>query len=791
MDHTNHLRSFSPRSPSRSSPSPSRSQHSYNWQDEKSKILRQWAEEKKKILVHANEDREQLMKENQKLRKELNKLLPLTRKQNSGTPFKDLYKQDHEYEIKKLENKIHKLESELRKRNSEVESLRKSQSFHGQNSSLTNNSIHEEKIPQNMSPIQYDANSFHSSHNQSSDLSNPNGYMSSLHHLFQQSSPIISSDQNNNQNNNQNNSVEYSQNVSFDPQNYIEKDKYDKEISELKRKNEKLKTEMEEQHKSWQKHVNKLNEQIESKESEKISKLRQEWEKERDSILQNWREETEILKMIWKEDKETWNKEKNELKEHHISEIRTLSEQHKHAMKDNEKALEDKEVEFEKLKKENEEIKKQLEEAQAQSEKDQLYVDSANRALEELRTKVERITSDSECSRALVEMTHQKNMEQKKAEHLKQTLEPLRAKLQKEIQVRKSLHSTIEDLKGNIRVIVRLRPLLSSEKSEKKSFSAFPEAQIEVPDDTAVTVTTGSMGTKKHDFFRALGPNAAQQDVFEELKPLIQSACDGFNICVMAYGQTGTGKTYTIHGDPETAKGVVPRAVDDLFETLKSDADISYSVKCSMVELYMDKLNDLLAEDNNNRKNLEIRQTPRGGTSIQGISTHKVNSSKELLAMLLMGTSARQTHSTAMNERSSRSHTLFMIDLELKNKRNKTTIRSKMTFVDLAGSERVSRSHSTGERFKEAQHINSSLSSLGDVISSLSRGKRSYVPYRNSKLTMLLQDSIGGNSKTVLFANISPDPRSISETLSTLQFASRVKCVRNPFVRNAFRSSRG
>lgn len=730
--------------------SPQKASHQMNsWQDEKSKILRQWAQEKKQILVRANEDREHLMKENQRLRKELNVVLPLSRKQ-SPSPFTDLYREDLEKENSKLTDKIESLEKELKEKTQQnsKQFVENTPPPYRRNSSRIPNPILEDP--------QQEWDTF-----QTSPTRPPRRPSLPPPRLSDTAVNIEKEDT---------------------------KEEYERKIKHLQEKLEKLKLSMEEKEKDWQHHFNMLNAQIKAKDGEEVLKLKAEWEKERESILQNWREETDILKMIWKEDKESWSKERSELQQKQMQELQNLSENHKASMLDAEKSLSDKESQIHQLKIDMEEMQKQVEEAQAQTEKDKLHVESANSALDELRKQIERITSDQGFSRALVEVTHQKNMEQKKVENLSKTLDALRAKLQKETSRRKALHSTIEDLKGNIRVIVRLRPWLQNERKDAAaSFSAFPDAQIEVSDDTTVSVTTGSMGRKKSEFFRALGPSASQQEVFEELKPLIQSACDGFNICVMAYGQTGTGKTYTIHGDSESAKGVVPRAVEDLFATLNSDAETNYTIKCSMVELYMDKLNDLLSGESSN--SLEIRQTPGNGTTIQGITTHLVRSSQELLAMLFMGTSLRQTHSTAMNERSSRSHTLFIVNLEIKNKRSKTVTRSKMTFVDLAGSERVSKSHSTGERFKEAQHINSSLSALGDVISNLSRGKRTYVPYRNSKLTMLLQDSIGGNSKTVLFANISPDTRSISETLSTLQFASRVKCVRNPFVRNAFRSN--
>lgn len=231
----------------------------------------------------------------------------------------------------------------------------------------------------------------------------------------------------------------------------------------------------------------------------------------------------------------------------------------------------------------------------------------------------------------------------------------------------------------------------------------------------------------------------------------------------------------------------ISRTVDNLDKPLH-DLN-SYEVKCSMVELYLDNLIDLLSEDNGAsskaKSKLEIRQGRDGNMIVHGLTEHRVHSHEELMDLLLRGNSARKVHKTGVNDRSSRSHTIFTIRLQIRSTvGNKTkVVNSKLIFVDLAGSERVSRSQSQGDRFKEAQHINKSLSSLGDVISALSL-RKSHVPYRNSKLTMMLQDCLGGNAKTVMFANISPGMDCVMESVSTLQFASRVRRVQNKAIKN-------
>jgi hypothetical protein len=288
--------------------------------------------------------------------------------------------------------------------------------------------------------------------------------------------------------------------------------------------------------------------------------------------------------------------------------------------------------------------------------------------------------------------------------------------------------------------------------------------------------------------------------VFEEVRPLVQSALDGYNVTFLAYGQTGSGKTFTMYGEPPLHRGVIPRMVEELFSVLQRSAISDARVHVSLVELYLDRFVDLFSPDIDEKRvpvsgymgkpstsvpgsDLTLRQNSQGAFFLVGVRNIFASSANDVLNLLMEGTAKRQVHATAMNESSSRSHLIFSIELET------SSFSSVITFVDLAGSERISKSHSTGERFKEAQHINKNLSSLGDVICALSSQggtapSGTYIPYRNSKLTQLLQIALGGNSKTVLFANICPNEACVSETLSTLGFASRVKQIKNPFIRN-------
>ena len=359
--------------------------------------------------------------------------------------------------------------------------------------------------------------------------------------------------------------------------------------------------------------------------------------------------------------------------------------------------------------------------------------------------------------------------------------------LTRETARRKHLHNTLEDIKGGIRAIVRMRPVLPHDlQHESEITDLHPRSSVAVTSGNSIVVSSPTTGSKEYAFYRVFDPEVGQEGVFSEVRPLVQSTIDGFNACVMAYGQTGSGKTYTIMGDPKrrASRGVLPRAVEELFAFVKK-LNCEFRIKCSMIELYLDTLNDLLTPD---QKKCELRQLPTG---LQITCTDKeVSGLEETLQLLKDGTAQRQVHSTLINPKSSRSHAVFTLALTMRMNGSETT--SKLSFVDLAGSERVKVSHSKGERLKEAQMINKSLSALGDVVSCLSQkgSSRNFVPYRNSKLTMILQEALGGNSKTVLFACVCPAESgvsNISETISTLVFASRVKHVYNPYLRNITR----
>lgn len=255
---------------------------------------------------------------------------------------------------------------------------------------------------------------------------------------------------------------------------------------------------------------------------------------------------------------------------------------------------------------------------------------------------------------------------------------------------------------------------------------------------------------------------------------------EGFNGTVFAYGQTSSGKTFTMAGvdieDPEHM-GIIPRMVSTVFGQIEaSDEQIEYSVKVSYCEIYLEKIADLL---NPVKKNLKIREDRNRGIFIADLTEKSVSSPQEVHSLMKIGQENRAVAFTLMNEGSSRSHSIFMITVGQSNMQDYSAKTGKLYLVDLAGSEKVGKTGADGKRLEEANCINKSLTTLGHVIFSLTDGKTSHVPYRDSKLTRVLQDSLGGNSKTSLIITCSPSPFNEAETISTLRFGVRAKSIRN------------
>ncbi|CAN4113628.1 unnamed protein product [Withania somnifera] len=341
------------------------------------------------------------------------------------------------------------------------------------------------------------------------------------------------------------------------------------------------------------------------------------------------------------------------------------------------------------------------------------------------------------------------------------------------LEENRKLYNQVQDLKGSIRVYCRVRPFLPGQSSYLSN--------VDHIDDGSITISVPSKngkGRKSFNFNKVFGPSATQGEVFFDTQQLIRSVLDGYNVCIFAYGQTGSGKTYTMTGPKdltEQSRGVNYRALGDLFLLAEQRKDtFLYDVSVQMIEIYNEQVRDLLVLDGVHKR-LEIRSASQG-LSVPDASLVHVTSTSDVIDLMNLGQRNRAVSATALNERSSRSHSCLTVHVQGRDLASGAVLRGCMHLVDLAGSERVDKSEVTGDRLKEAQHINKSLSALGDVISALAQ-KNAHVPYRNSKLTQLLQDSLGGQAKTLMFVHISPEPDAIGETISTLKFAERVSTV--------------
>ena len=328
--------------------------------------------------------------------------------------------------------------------------------------------------------------------------------------------------------------------------------------------------------------------------------------------------------------------------------------------------------------------------------------------------------------------------------------------------------------KGNIKVISRFRPMNELEKSNGNE---------EVAEFTSETSLTFNSIRENHrirfNFDRIFPPNSTQEELYNfGVKEIIDGVLDGYNGTVLAYGQTSSGKTYTMEGliDDESKMGVIPRMINHVFNFIRNNNNIEFIMKASMVELYQEKIRDLI---DTKRVNLNIRETPSRVIYIENLSEYYVYCENDILNILKIGRENRAQASTKMNEHSSRSHSIFMITINQKNNKEGNAKTGKLYLVDLAGSEKITKTGATGTTLEEAKIINKSLTSLGIVINRLTDGKSKHIPYRDSKLTRVLQESLGGNSKTCLIITCSPSVFNESETLSTLRFGERAKKIRN------------
>ncbi|KOS14795.1 kinesin-like protein [Malassezia pachydermatis] len=373
-----------------------------------------------------------------------------------------------------------------------------------------------------------------------------------------------------------------------------------------------------------------------------------------------------------------------------------------------------------------------------------------------------------------------------------------------------------------VQVAVRLRP--DAVEDPMQAASRFMRPAVTATSLTSVLVEPSIQVTSSREsrhsfsFDRVFDVDAAQTTVYQtSVAPLVQRFLDGYNTTIFAYGQTSSGKSYSMGTSEESETllleeedmdelgdriGIIPRAARQIFHTLRdmSDPDSEYKLTVSFLELYNEDLIDLLSDPIDEPCQVQIRETRAGEIVWMGLRQHAVASEHEVVRLLQDGMAMRQTHETEMNAQSSRSHAIFSITLTRQRRTVQerapsslgqetiVTTTSKLHFVDLAGSERLKRTAATGDRAREGIAINSGLHALGNVISILSdpaRSKRAvHVPYRDSKLTRLLQDSLGGNAHTLMIACVSSTEGNVSETLNTLQYAQRARRIRNTVERN-------
>ncbi|KAK4314590.1 hypothetical protein Pmani_014131 [Petrolisthes manimaculis] len=392
----------------------------------------------------------------------------------------------------------------------------------------------------------------------------------------------------------------------------------------------------------------------------------------------------------------------------------------------------------------------------------------------------------------LEERTKEASGLKEEVHQLKTIITTLENKLTDSDSLRRKLHNLVQELKGNIRVFCRVRPLLDEEIKNNGGSDVIHH--INFMDDRTLELSksadpNGSSmsglkgrggGTIEFSYDKVFQPNSTQAEVFEEISQLAQSVLDGYNVCVFAYGQTGSGKTFTMEGDHdnEELEGMIPRTVKHIFAAIKQleDKGWSYKAEASFLEIYNENIRDLLAtpkEAKNLSYDMKLVDNKKNDHYVTNLKVVPVTCEAEIQKLLKLAQQQRAVASTNMNERSSRSHSVFQLKLRGENTKTSDACEGTLNLVDLAGSERLKESGSEGARLTETQSINKSLSNLGNVIMALGQ-KQSHIPYRNSKLTHLLQSSLGGNSKTLMFVNVSPLEMCVNETLNSLRFATKV-----------------
>jgi kinesin family protein C1 len=333
--------------------------------------------------------------------------------------------------------------------------------------------------------------------------------------------------------------------------------------------------------------------------------------------------------------------------------------------------------------------------------------------------------------------------------------------------VRRELHNQLQELKGNIRVFCRVRPALGEANS------------LFFPEPGKVMLNVGA-DNYPYNFDKVFQVATPQEEVFAEVQGLVQSALDGYKVCIFAYGQTGSGKTYTMQGTEEPSSwGVIPRALREILqgtERMRSNG-WEWTLQASFLEIYNEGIRDLLRPASSSGSSAAaahiIKHDDAWGTVVTNLTTASVGSMEQISQLMAKASRQRAVGSTNMNDTSSRSHSVFALYLTGKNSDKNAELHGALHLVDLAGSERLDKSGAVGDRLRETQNINRSLSALADVFLAKQEG-RQHVPFRNSKLTHLMEPCLSGQGKTLMVVNVGPEDDNAAETLCSLRFAAQV-----------------
>ncbi|KAJ5739988.1 hypothetical protein N7533_012772 [Penicillium manginii] len=505
-----------------------------------------------------------------------------------------------------------------------------------------------------------------------------------------------------------------------------------------------------------------------------------------ESIRQDSKKDAEALSARHKIEMQDLRRQfENEIEDEKAARVRELGKM----TSKNASALQESEIELKSKLREIDSVSSLLESTKAELDRERKHTNDLRQNLDTVSSNSVTLESTIRALKARIEFLEGGREEQSEAfERCNQDMmdalaetDAVKEKLRREETLRRKLHNQVQELKGNIRVFCRVRPSLNNEPASHLAAMQYPdesedakEINIMGPEEKS-SLGTVSRKNNNFSFDRVFGPRTQNGEVFDEISQLVQSALDGYNVCIFCYGQTGSGKTHTM----SSQDGMIPRAVHQIYETAQGleEKGWRYTMAGNFVEVYNENLNDLLGNpDELDKKKHEIRHDmQRGKTIITDITTVQLDSPEMVESILKNADANRSVAATKANERSSRSHSVFILKLIGENHITGERSEGTLNLVDLAGSERLSHSGATGERLKETQNINRSLSSLGDVIAALGQGKDGgHIPYRNSKLTYLLQFSLGGNSKTLMFVMASPLQAHMSETLTSLKFATKV-----------------